>query len=91
MQEKITSVLETINVNDYQVVDKVIARSVKGDPRLDTAVWPGYNVIITMQITDPMKARMIVNILRKMNTDNYSNPDEMITVCSWEMEEYFFD
>jgi hypothetical protein len=91
MLERITSILEEIKVNDYQITDKVIAKSVIGDPRLDTAVWPGYNVTITMQITDSIKAKMIMNIFRNMNKENTASPDEMLTVCSWEMDDYFFD
>jgi hypothetical protein len=91
MLDRITNLLEINEVNDYQVTDKVIAKSVFGDPRFDTAVWPGYNVIITTQITDDSKASMILSTLRKFNKENAANPDELLSVCSWEMEHYFFD
>ena len=91
MLERVTNLLEASEVNDYQVADKIIARSVKGDPRFDTAVWPGFNVIITMQITDNEKAAVIIDRLRTSNKENAVNIDELLTVCSWEMDNYFFD
>ncbi len=50
MLERITTLLEANEVNDYQVADRIIAKNVKGAPRFDTPVWPGYNVSVTMQI-----------------------------------------
>jgi hypothetical protein len=91
MLERVIGLLEANEVNDYQVTDKIITRSVKGAPRFDTAVWPGYNVNITMQITDNTKSATILNLLRNYNNDNGSNDDELLTVCSWEMDNYFFD
>ncbi len=91
MLERVTNLLESYEVNDYQIGDKVIAKSVKGDPRFDTAVWPGYNVTVTMQIVDSGKSEAILKILRLMNKANEANIDELLTVCSWEMENYFFD
>ena len=91
MLERVTALLEANEVHDYQVADNITAKSVKGDPRFDTAVWPGYNVNITTQITDDSKATMLLSALRKFNKENASNPDELLTVCCWEMEYYFFD
>jgi hypothetical protein len=91
MMERITNLLEANEVNDYQIADKIISRSVKGDPRFDTAVWPGYNVNITMQITDNRKSAEILEILKSFNKENTANTDELLTVCSWEMDNYFFD
>ena len=91
MEEQVLALLETNEVSDYQVTDKTIAKSVKGSPRFDTAIWPGYNVNITMQIEDNNKATDIIALLKKFNQESALNPDELLTVCSWEMENYFFD
>jgi hypothetical protein len=89
--ERITTLLEENEVRDYQLADHVIARSVVGDARLDTPVWPGYNVTITMQFSNDEKAEKIIELLRKFNKESAFNDDELITVCSWNMENYFFD
>jgi hypothetical protein len=91
MLEWVTNLLEANDVNDYQIADKIIAKSVKGAPRFDTAVWPGYNVTITMQIKDNDKSASIIDIFRSFNKENTANCDELLTVCSWEIDNYFFD
>jgi hypothetical protein len=89
--EIVTNLLDNNNVIEYQVTDKVIAKSVKGSPRFDTAVWPGYNVIITLQVENNEKAKEILGLLKEFNRNNAANPDELLTVCSWEADNYFFD
>lgn len=91
MMEQVISLLETNGVTDYQVTDKVIASSSLGSPRFDTAVWPGYNVNITMQIKEDADASAILDLLRKFNKENASSKDELLTVCSWNTDDYFFD
>jgi hypothetical protein len=91
VSERITSLLEANEVRDYQMADRVIARNVKGNPRFDTPVWPGYNVTITMQFGNESKAAEIVSLLRKFNKESAFNDDELLTVCSWDIDDYFFD
>jgi len=91
MMEMVTNILDTNDINNYQVADKIIAKNIKGAPRFDTAIWPGYNVTITTQIEDNEKAAKLLDLLRDFNKKNSSNCDELLTVCSWEMDQYFFD
>jgi hypothetical protein len=44
-----------------------------------------------MQIPDAIKSKMILNIFRNINKENSSCPEKLLTVCSWEMENYFAD
>lgn len=87
--EALLTKLETINVKDYQVVDHVIAKSVKGDPRLDTPVWPGYNATVFLQIKDENKAKDVIQKLRNFNKKAI-NEEELITCCSWSIDDYFY-
>lgn len=91
VSERIISLLDENNVSDYQVADHVTAKNILGDPRFDTAVWPGYNVMITMQIDEDQKAGTILGILKQFNRDSSSNEEELLTVCSWSMDNYFYD
>jgi hypothetical protein len=83
--------LEANTVIDYQVADRVIARNVRGDPRFDTAIWPGYNVSNTMQFSIDEKAADIINMLKRFNTESAFNDDELLTVYRWTIDNYFFD
>jgi hypothetical protein len=91
MMEQVISLLEANDVKNFQVADKIIAKSIKGAPRFDTPIWPGYNVSITIQITDDEKAAKVVNLLKAFNKENAGTDDELLTVCAWELESYFID
>jgi len=91
VSERIIAILEENGVNDYQMTDNVIARSVVGNARFNTPIWPGYNVIITMQFSKDERAGEIMDILRQFNSGTAFNDDEMLTVCSWNMDDYFFN
>ncbi len=91
VSERVISLLEENEVRDYQLIDRVIARNVIGDPRFDTAVWPGYNVTITMQFSSDEKAAVVTDLLKKFNRESAFNDDELLTVCSWSIDTYFYD
>jgi len=89
--ERITNLLDENEVGNYQINDRVIAKNQTGAPRFDTPIWPGYNVIITMQFSDNKEAEMIIALLKKFNKESAYGVDELVTVCSWEMDNYFFE
>jgi hypothetical protein len=91
MLERLTNILELIEVYDYQIIDSSNAKNVlKGSP-----VHPDQlsvnNITVTMQIPDSIKSKMILNIFRNINKENAAEPEKLLTVCSWEMDNYFFD
>lgn len=90
VREPIIKILEENNIKDYQIIEQVIAKNIKGDPRFNTAVWPGYNSAIFMQFSDDKRANEIMQVLKSFNTKAY-NDNELITVCSWRLDDYFYD
>jgi len=87
----VITLLEENGITDYQMADNVIARSVVGNARFNTPVWPGYNVVITMQFGSDENANRVLDLLRQFNRETAFNDDEMLTVCSWTMDDYFFN
>ena len=87
---EVIKILEENQVRDFQVIKEATGRSVKGNPRLNTPVWPGYNAVVIMPIPDDEKANSIINIFKKFNKKTF-NEDELITCCSWSLENYFYD
>jgi len=83
--EMVRDILDRKNIKNYQIADKVMAMSEKGSPRFDNAIWPGYNVNITIQIPDDDKAFDILNQLSELNNET-SNNDELIAVSSWKSD-----
>jgi hypothetical protein len=88
MMDQVLALLEKNEVPGYQVTDNVISKNVKGAPRFNTPVWPGYNVIITIQINNDDKASGLIEQLRAFNRDTSGAEDELLTVCSWGMETF---
>lgn len=90
VREPLIKVLEENKIKDYQVIEQVTAKSIKGDPRFNTAVWPGYNSAIFMQFSDDNRALEIMQVLRDFNKNAF-NDNELITACSWSIDDYFYD
>lgn len=90
VQEKVLNTLEKLQVKDFQIIDKVKAKPVIGNPRLNNSIWPGFNTSIMVQIQDNTKAENIMKSLKELNLDSMTQ-DELITACSLPMDDYFFD
>lgn len=69
--------VDEIGVDSYQIIEKVLAKNEKGDSRLDTAVWPGYNSAVIMQIQDETKAKAIMETIREFNKSAF-NENELV-------------
>lgn len=87
--DTIVETLESLDILDYQVFNHVNVKNVKGDPRLNTPVWPGYNAAIFMQISDDEKVKNVIEVLKEYNQNRFD--DELITVCCWSIDTYFYD
>jgi hypothetical protein len=90
IQETLLQKLSTEGVTSYQLFENVKAKPAFGNPRLDTAVWPGYNSAIIIQFDDENQAKKLMHTLKTMNSEATS-PDELITACMLPMDDYFND
>ncbi len=90
VRDPLLKMLEENNIKDYQVIEQVPAKSVKGDPRLNTAVWPGYNSSILVQFSDDVRAKEIIQKIKVFNQKAF-NDNELVTLCSWTLDDYFYD
>jgi hypothetical protein len=82
--------LEEQKIKDYQVIEQVPAIPVKGDPRLNTAVWPGYNSSILIQFSDDDQAKEMMQKIKAFNQKAF-NDNELVTACSWSLDDYFYE
>ncbi len=87
---EVQKILDDNGVHDYQIVDHVLGRNRKGHPRLDNAVWPGYNAILFIPFKSDANAAKILAEFKKFNQQVFTN-DELITACSWNFEGYLFE
>lgn len=88
--EEVIKILEDSNVRDYQVIEQVTVKNKKGDHRFNNPVWPGYNSAVLMQISEQSKVDQLIGKLKAYNQQVF-NDNELVTVCGWSMENYFYD
>lgn len=86
--DQVLALLDESGVTCYQVLDNVVSKNIKGAPRFNTPVWPGYNVIINIQVNNDDKASGLIEQLRAFNSETAGAEDELLTVCSWGMETF---
>ena len=91
VRDRITGILDSNCIKSYQVTEPVLAMSKNGSPRLNTPVWPGVNIVLTIQASDNDEAVRIISILKNFNSDEAENENEIITVCSWPTENFFYE
>lgn len=85
MLEAITDLLDEMKFVDYQVIEQVTAKSQFGVPRLNTAIWPGYNSSVLVQESDSEKVTALINEISKKNAAAYNN-GELIDAFVWNVE-----
>ena len=90
VREPLISMLEKAGVEDYQIIEQVPAKNVRGAPRLNTAVWPSHNSSLLMQFSDDQEAKRIMQKVKDFNKEAY-NENELVTACSWTLDDYFYE
>jgi len=90
VREPLISMLEEAGVDDYQIIEQVPAKNVRGAPRLNTAVWPSHNSSIFMQFSDDQEAQKIMQKVKDFNKEAF-NENELVTACSWTLDDYFYE
>ena len=88
--DEIVKILEADHIRDYQIIEQVTVKNKKGDHRFNNAVWPGYNSAVIMQINEESKVEQLLQSLKTYNSKVY-NDNELVTVCGWSLENYFFE
>ncbi len=88
--DKLLELVEENNIREYQVIDRVTAKTKRGQPRFNDPVWPGYNAAVIMQVAEDEKVKQLIENIKSFNHDAF-NENELVTVCAWNLEHYFFD
>ncbi len=84
MVEIVWDLLDELEILNYQTIDVVTAKSSYANPRLNTAVWPGYNASIVIQEANDEKVNELFKELKEMNEKVY-NSAEIVAAHMWEV------
>lgn len=87
MLETISDLLDELKFTDYQVTEQVTAKSSYASPRLNTAIWPGYNSSIAIQETDNEKVSLLKDTIDEMNSSAFNN-EELIALHTWSIDAF---
>jgi len=82
---EIIAILEQCNISSFQIIDKVRVKNRLGDPRMNNSIWPGYNVLIMLQIRDIDKFEFLLNNIQNYNK-NVTNINQYITLEAWNID-----
>lgn len=88
--DDVMALIKKNEIRSYQLIDQVQAKPVVGLPRLNNAVWPGFNATLFVQFEDNQKSIDFLTDLRAFN-QNVRTEQELITACSLPMEDYFYE
>jgi hypothetical protein len=85
--EQVLALVEKCGLTEYQIIDEVKAKPRIGDPRLNSAVWPGYNAIIVVSVTSEIDLENLMNAFRKYN-HSVKNDAEILTAYCLPMSDF---
>lgn len=83
--EILISKIKTIGFTDYQIIEKISSVSSKGNPRLNTSVWPGFSSGVLVQTNDHVKTETLLDVIRQHNAERF-NDEEIIKAYVWNVE-----
>jgi hypothetical protein len=88
-QDIIKNIIDKKDIKSYQIFEQVLSINPIAQPRLNTAIWPGYSSAFMIQTESNNQYVELVDDLKTYN-DNCFNKAERITVSVWDTTDFFF-
>lgn len=67
IDEEILELLEELGIDRYTKWQRVLGEGEDSNPRLDTPVWPGANVVLGIAIKEKRKLQRLIKGLRELD------------------------
>ena len=87
MLDTVSELIDEIEIANYQVIEQVTAKSHYANPRLNTAVWPGFNASLLVQENDKEKIDALMSEIETFNKKAY-NSGELIAAFQWGVDRF---
>ncbi|MDD2412790.1 MAG: hypothetical protein RBS19_10410 [Bacteroidales bacterium] len=84
--EEMKNWLKEIGFNNYQIIEEMKSKTIIGDPRMNDAVWPGYNSGIFIQTRKEEKTNAFMQKITEHNKKRH-NDQEFIMVFQWNIDQ----
>ena len=69
IDEEVVELLEAVGVDRYTKWQRVLGKGEDSNPRLDTAVWPGANMVLGVVIKEKRKLQRLNKGLKKLDAE----------------------
>ncbi|PID29988.1 MAG: hypothetical protein CR982_01770 [Candidatus Cloacimonadota bacterium] len=87
--QELIKILDSSKIKSYQIIENVKSLNRAGDPRFDTAVWPGYDGVVFVPLKNSDNKKIVFDKIREYNS-KILNADEKISACSFDIDDYIF-
>ncbi|MDL1955561.1 MAG: transcriptional regulator [Candidatus Desulfofervidus auxilii] len=57
--EELMAILEKTGIKNYSKLERVLGKGKNSEPRLDTAVWPGFNNALIIGVNEEEKETLL--------------------------------
>lgn len=64
--------ISKLGLSNYLIIDRVLGKSPQGEPRLDSSIWPGYNAMIIIQVTED-EAEQLKTLILRINQESLTD------------------
>lgn len=75
--------LQNLGFKEYQVFEQVLTMTMKGTPRMNTSVWPGYSSVVIIQCFQDNMLKSYFNFVESWNNEK-TMEDEKISFFVFE-------
>lgn len=69
IDEEVMELLEATGIEQYTKWQRVLGKGEDSNPRLDTSVWPGANMVLGLVIKEKRKLQRLVKGLKKLDAE----------------------
>jgi len=69
IDEEVMELLEATGIEQYTKWQRVLGRGEDSNPRLDTSVWPGANMVLGLVIKEKRKLQRLIKGLKKLDAE----------------------
>jgi len=69
IDEEVAELLKKVGIEQYTKWQRVLGKGEDSNPRLDTTVWPGANMVLGLVIKEKRRLQRLIKGLKKLDAE----------------------
>ena len=69
IDEEVSELLEAVGIDRYTKWQRVLGKGENSNPRFDTPVWPGANMVLGVVLKEKRKLQRLIKGLKKLDAE----------------------